>query len=451
VYLKDIINTNKNIKFNKLVFNSKEVNKNDIFILYNSNNKKYIKEALDRKCKLVLTTIDYKDKKVLKINLNDLKNILDKYYNFPLNSLNLIGVTGTDGKTSVTSIISDMLKCPSIGTNGFKYLGKYYSLNNTTPSLDILYLCFNKVRDNNNIVMEVSSEAYLTNRIPNLKFDIGILTDITRDHLDKHKDLNNYIECKLNLFRNSKISILNRDSKYYKLFYDNSNKVYSYGFNKESNFRIIKYKLFIDKSIIWFKYLNRYYKVEYPLVGLFNVYNIASSILTISLIYDIKTSIKLCKNIKPVLGRMNIVYNKDYKIIIDYAHTEKSTLEILKFYQRFSKNIITIVGCAGGRYKEKRKIIGDIVLKYSKLVIFTMDDPRYENVNSIILDMINPKYNNYIVEINRKKAIEKGISLCKKKYILLILGKGSDNYMMINNSKEYYSDYDTVFEIINKI
>ena len=298
--------------------------------------------------------------------------------------------------------------------------------------------------------MEVSSEAYLNNRIGELEFDIGILSNITRDHLDKHKSLKNYINSKLELFKHSKISIINHDSKYYDLVKNNSRKYLSYGFNKKSDLRIIKYKLYIDSSIIWFKYKNKKYKVKYPLVGLFNVYNIACSILTlISLGYEIPDILKRVCNIKSVLGRMELVYNRKYKIIIDYAHTENSTLNVLKFYKRFNKNIITIVGCAGDRYKEKRKNIGSIVLKYSKLVIFTMDDPRCESVDDIIKDMISDtNRKNYLIIKSRTKAIKKGISLCKQNYILLILGKGRDNYMLINDLKVPYSDYETVNNLV---
>ena len=455
MYLKEILETKSNIKFKDIKLNSKDIRKGDLFIPFGGveDRNKYIKDAINKKCSSVITDKDYQHKRVFKVeNLKEeIINIFNIYYNFPLRNTKLIGVTGTDGKTTIASIISDLLKCPSIGTNGFKKNSQYTKLDNTTPSIDILYKCFNQSRNYPNIVMEVSSEAYLNNRIGELEFDIGILSNITRDHLDKHKSLKNYINSKLELFKHSKISIINHDSKYYDLLKNNSRKYLSYGFNKKSDLRIIKYKLYIDSSIIWFKYKNKKYKVKYPLVGLFNVYNMACSILTlISLEYDIPDILKRVHNIKGVLGRMELVYNRNYKIIIDYAHTENSTLNVLKFYKKFNKNIITIVGCAGDRYKEKRKNIGSIVLKYSKLVIFTMDDPRCESVDSIIKDMISDtNRKNYLIIKSRTKAIEKGISLCKQNYILLILGKGRDNYMLINDLKVPYSDYETVLKLIS--
>lgn len=453
MYLKDLINIDSKIKFKNIKLNSQDIKKHDLFIpYYNRNN--YIKDALNKKCSCVITDINYDNKKVFKVNnLNkEIINIFNKYYNYPLENINLIGVTGTDGKTTIASILKDMLNCPSIGTNGFIINNRTYSLNNTTPSLDVLYDCFNKSREYSNLVMEVSSEAYLTNRIGDLTFNIGILTNITRDHLDKHKTLKNYINSKLELFKHSKISILNRDSKYYNLFKNNSNKVYTYGFNKHSNLRILSYKLYINYSIIKFKYQNQIYKVKYNLVGKFNVYNIAACILTLlSLNYKIDDIIKRINNIKQVPGRMDMIYNKKNKIVIDYAHTEESTKNVLKFYKKFNNNIITIVGCAGERYKDKRKEIGRLVLKYSKLVIFTMDDPRFEDPNNIIKEMINnSNKKNYLIELNRKKAIEKAIELANNS-IILILGKGCDNYMAINDKKYFYNDYQATFDILNKL
>ena len=453
MYLKDLINTNSKIIFKNIKLNSQDIKKHDLFIpYYNRNN--YIKDALNKKCSCVITDVNYDNKKVFKVNnINkEIINIFNKYYNYPLKNINLIGVTGTDGKTTIASILKDMLNCPSIGTNGFIINNKTYSLNNTTPSLDVLYDCFIKSRKYSNLVMEVSSEAYLTKRIGDLTFNIGILSNITRDHLDKHKSLKNYIDSKLELFKHSNISILNHDSKYYKLFNNNNNKVLSYGFNKYSDLRILSYRLYINYSIIKFKYHNKIYRIKYNLVGKFNVYNLAACILTlISLNYKLDDILKRINNIKQVPGRMDMIYNKENKIVIDYAHTEESTKNVLKFYKKFNNNIITIVGCAGGRYKDKRKEIGKLVLKYSKLVIFTMDDPRFEDPNNIIKEMIsNSHKKNYLIEINRKKAIEKAIKLANNS-IILILGKGCDNYMAINDKKYFYNDYQATFDILNKL
>lgn len=447
-------------KRKKIVLNSKDIKKGDIFIPFGGveDRNKYIEDALKKKCSLVITDQDYslKKKKILKVeNLEqEIINIFNEYYNYPLKDIQLIGITGTDGKTTIATVLSDLLNCPRIGTNGFEIKKKTYPLNNTTPSLDTLYDCFQKTRDNNfqNIVMEVSSEAYLTKRIGKLPFMIGIFTNITKEHLDKHKTFANYLECKMELFKNSQIAILNRDSKYYFKLKNCSHTSYSYGFKKDATLRILKYKLYFDKSIIWFKYQGKNYKLEYHLLGKFNVYNVSAIILTMTVLgYEMDDILARFKNIKGVKGRMEVIPDIKKKVVVDYAHTINATLNVLKFFHKWNKNIITVLGCAGGRYKEKRSEIGKIVLKYSKLVIFTMDDPRFENPNDIIDDMLkDTKKTNYLRIISRRDAIEYALKIATSKDIVLILGKGSDEYMLIEDKKIPYSDYQVISELESK-
>ena len=228
--LKEIIDVDKKINFKNIVLNSKDVKENDLFIPYGGaiDRNKYIEDALNKKCSYVITNINYKNKKVIKVKDLDamIINIFNAYYKNILNDINLIGITGTDGKTTIASIMSDLLLSPTIGTNGFNILNFNYSLDNTTPSLDVLFSCFDKSRNMGfkNVVMEVSSEAYLTKRIGNLPFKVAILSDITLDHLDKHKTFENYLNCKLELFKHSEFGIINRDSKFYKKFKDVSKK-----------------------------------------------------------------------------------------------------------------------------------------------------------------------------------------------------------------------------------
>ena len=454
--IKDIIETDKKGKIRKIKLNSQDISKNDVFIPYGGveNRDKYIKDVIN-KCSYVIKEENKSSKIIMVKNLaKEIITIFNKYYNYPLKNIKLIGITGTDGKTTVTSILGNLLNSSTIGTNGFKLNDHYHSLSNTTPSLDILFNCFSKARDNQEkyIAMEVSSEAYLHKRIGELPFTIGILTNITKDHLDKHKTLKNYIHCKLELIKHSKISILNHDSKYYSLFKQHSQRTYSYGFNKYSTLRIISYKLYFNKSRITFKYKNKKYTIEYPLLGKFNVYNMACSILTLLVLnFDMNDILKKVKNIKPVLGRMEIFSKKNKYIVLDYAHTERATFEVLKFFKKYKK-IITVVGCAGDRYKEKRKEIGKIVLKYSLLGIFTMDDPGYEDVKEIIHDMLEKtKRNNYLIILNREEAISKAINLANDDTIILILGKGRDNYIRIGNKKIPYNDFKIIKKYLKRI
>ena len=458
--IKDILDKDIDIKFNNIVLNSKNAKEGDLFIPYGGveDRTMYIRDALSKKCSAVITDKDYEDDldKVIKVkNLDkEIINIFNKYYDYPLKDIKLIGVTGTDGKTTVANVLSNLLDCPSIGTNGFIINGKSMPLSNTTPSLDVLYTCFDEARNNkaNHIVMETSSEAYLTKRIGALPYDIAIFTNITKDHLDKHKTFENYLNCKLELFRNSKIGILNHDSNYYYEFRDASKESYSYGYKRGSTLRIISQRLYFDKSIINFKYQGKKYKLTYPLLGSFNVYNVAAIILTMLVLgYNMDEKFARFKNIKQVNGRMDIVYKDKFYVVIDYAHTTNSTTNVLEFFHKWNKNIITIVGSAGGRYKEKRKEIGKVALKYSKLVIFTMDDPRYEDPSNIINDMLNnTKKTNYEKIVNREVAISYAIKNAKPGDLILILGKGGDSYMLVEDKKLPFSDYEIVKKYLPK-
>ena len=444
------------IKKNNIRVNSKDIQKDDIFVCTTGliDKHEFIKDAINKGCQLVITNKEIKDKiKYLKVNDIDnyLRYLLDLKYHYPLNNVNIIGVTGTDGKTTTATIIKDMIEGAYIGTNGVIYQNIHIDTNNTTPSIDYLFEYFKMFKDNHlsNIVMEVSSESYLTKRIPTLNFNIGLFLNISYEHLDKHQTFENYLNCKKQLLKNSKIKIINRDSPYFKEIVKDIDNYLTFG-KKKSTLRIKKYQLFEDHTEIIFIYKKKKYKINSPLQGEYNVYNIAASIITLlALNYEMDDIIKRISYIKTIPGRMEKMKINNKNIIIDYAHTIKATYEIMKFMDKFyHKKIITVVGCAGGRYKDKRPLVGKITLKYSKKVYFTMDDPRDEDILKIIKEMIsNTKKKNYEIEINRETAIIKAFKETKNDELLLILGKGRDNYMIIGNNKIPYSD----IEVLNKI
>lgn len=447
------------VKKKNIRVNTKDIKKGDIFVCTTGlmDKHEFIPDAIKKGCSLVITDRDISDKiKYLKVRDIDryLRYLLDIKYDYPLDNVNLIGVTGTDGKTTAASIIKDMINGSYIGTNGVRYQEMVIDTNNTTPSIDYLFEYFQmfKERRVHDIVMEVSSESYLTKRIPTLKFNVGIFLNISYEHLDKHHTFENYLSCKKELLKNSDIKIINRDDKYFKEIIKDIDYYLTFG-KKKSDLRIKDYQLLEDKTIITFIYQKKEYKVVSPLIGEYNVYNLASSILTLlALNYSMNDIIKRIKNIKVIPGRMEHFYIKNKHVVIDYAHTIKATNEVLKFMDLFHhKKIITVLGCAGGRYIEKRPLIGKIVLKYSKKAFFTMDDPRWEDPHDIIHDMLSmTKKKNYEIIINREEAIKKAINEAMRDDLVLILGKGRDNYMIINDEKIPYNDID-VLESLKKI
>ena len=227
----------------------------------------------------------------------------------------------------------------------------------------------------------------------------------------------------------------------------------TYG-KQESNLQIVDISLDIDKTIITWRHQNKLYHVTSPLLGEFNVYNLSAAVLAlIGLGYQIEDIIKNIQYLHVPKGRMEQVqFGQKYKIIIDYAHTYDAFKTIYDLLEHVKKGrIITVTGSAGGREHEKRPLMGKIVLEKSDYVIFTMDDPRWEDVNEIIDDLVgNSHHTNYERIIKREDAITKALDMAKEDDIVLIAGKGDDEYMAIGNDYLPYKDYDVVKEYFEK-
>lgn len=466
--LSDLYNGFPDVMVNDIKINSKEVNLGDIFVCVNGVNKDrhdFIDEALKNGAAAIVASKEIKARvPVIKVkNPNkELPLLASKFYNHPEKKLTLIGVTGTNGKTTVATIIQQLLGsdiCGYMGTNGISCSNFNEKINNTTPDADKLYKYFEKFWKNNckYLSMETSSEAFYRKRLSNLKFKVGIVTNITEDHLNIHKTLENYVSMKKELVKNVEsngFSILNRDDKYYSNFKKVANgKILSYGF-KKSNLQIIDYKESISHTDITLKYEDKEYSFRSPLVGLFNVYNLCAAMLAlISLNFDIMYLISRVAILSVPKGRFEYLdFGQKYKIILDYAHTTDAFLKIYSFLKKVKKKkIITVTGSAGGREHEKRKDMGKVVLDNSDYTIFTMDDPRYEDVNSIIDDLVvNSKSKNYERIIDREKAITKALSMACEDDIVLIAGKGRDSYMAIEDKYLPYNDFDVIKNYFEK-
>lgn len=461
--INDIYNCLYDIEIKDIKINSKEVEKGDLFVCtrgVNSDRHDFIDEAINNGASFLIVKKDgnYRVPYIKVDNPNKELSILSKkFYNSPDENLKLIGVTGTDGKTTTSTIIRDLLGrelCGYIGTNGVD--GKNFSdkISNTTPECHLIYkylYLFNK-ENLKYVSMETSSEAFYRKRLESFKFDVGILTNITEDHLNIHKTINNYVECKKDLFRqlkNDGVAILNIDDKYYDEFKNLHSNTLTYGKNKDADIYIKEVIENTNNTLITFVYKDNEYKILSPLLGLFNVYNLMASILClISFGISIDDILPRIGNIKIPKGRCEFLdFNTNYDIVLDYAHTPNGLSSILDYLNKIKKNrIITVTGSAGGREKEKRSDMGKVVLEKSDIVIFTTDDPRYENPNDIIKDMINNNEGCYKIIIDRKEAIHFALDHAKSGDIILIAGKGRDNYMAIEDKYVPYNDYDVINE-----
>ncbi len=377
--------------------------------------------------------------------------ICQKFYDVTLDEFSLIGITGTDGKTTSTTIIQNLLdnysKTALIGTNGLLIDGKYESLHNTTPCTLELYNSLNKVKDSDckNVVMEVSSEALLHKRLDSFKYDIIGYTNITSDHLNIHGTIENYIGCKLsllNLLKDDGIVVFNGDDKNCKSI--SCKNMYSYGFDSNNDYVISDVKQMSKNVEFVICNCGKEYKITSPFKGMYNVYNVTLAFIVCLLKgIDSEFLIDSIKNLGPVLGRGEYLdFGQDYTIILDYAHTFNGICNILDSVKDY-KNIITVTGAAGGREREKRSSIGEVVLAKSDVVIFTMDDPRYESVDEII-DQMAGSHKDYIRIIDRSEAIKRALDIATKDSVVLILGKGRDNYMAIEDKRVEYCDYDVI-------
>lgn len=421
-------------------------------------NKEYVYDAVRNGAALIISKIKYDEDTIVVDDPKEYYNnyIYNKCYD-KIKDITLIGVTGTNGKTTTSYVIYDILnkmgvKCAYIGTIGFYKNGIVKELNNTTPDIEelyeYLYECTNE--GIKYVVMEVSSHALDQDRVYGLKYDACIFTNLTEDHLDYHKNMDEYKKAKLLLFnklRNKRIAIVNSDDQNYKDFMLSNN--YNVKVGRFGDFKIKDIKLNDDSLNLKFSFKNDYFK-HLNMVGKYNAYNYLEAVAAlVYLNFDINEILKIDVFTPP--GRMYIVKYKDNTIFIDYAHTPDAMEKVLKSVNEFKKNrIITIFGCGGDRDRFKRSIMGDIASNYSDKVIITNDNPRNEDDDSIIFDIVGGiKKDNFEIVKNRKDAIIKGISYLGKNDILLILGKGHEDYQIIGNTKNHFSDLEVVREIIN--
>ena len=395
--------------------------------------------------------------------------VSNEYYQTPSKDINLVGVIGTNGKTTITYLIQHVFECLGvdsglIGTNG-SWVGQKKKATHTTPmSLDLNDLLKEGVKHNlPYLVMEVSSHALSLKRVENLFYKIGIFTNLTEDHLDFHKTFENYRKAKESLFfMTSKANIINIDDINGRIILENVKKLrvpcITYGINYDATFKGEDVKLYDDKTVFTLKGPNNLKsEITLNMVGQFTVYNVLAVICACYVLnMDINETIEDISQLKSVSGRFEKVKNdKNLNIFVDYAHTPDALDNVLKSIKSFVKGkIITVFGCGGNREKEKRPIMGQISQKYSDLTIITSDNPRYENPENIIKDIlegIDRSKDDYLIIEDRKEAIRESIYRARKGDIILIAGKGHENYQRVNDNIFEFDDKQVAKEIINEM
>ncbi len=444
---------------------SRKIKPGDTFIAIKcevNDGHKYIEQAIQNgACKIIDEHGNYS---VPTLIVEDTRNYLNKYlkenYNKYLEEMTIIGITGTNGKTTSAYLIYSALnklgiKCAYIGTIGYYLDKKIFNLPNTNPDVCDMYELIINAYDNGYkyVVLEASSHGLYSGRLEGLIFDYAIFTNLTRDHLDFHKTMENYALAKQQLFKKLKpngIGITNIDDEYSKFF--KSKKILTYGINT-SDYQILNYETNNQGTLINFKIKGVEFKINSSLLGEYNIYNLLCCIIILdNLNISLEDISKTVESLSFPPGRMDMIKYKTNSIIIDYAHTPDAMEKILETVKKTTNGkIYTVFGCTGDRDRKKRPIMMDIATKLSSKVIVTIDDPHNEDVNQIIGDMLKGvKRNNYEICLDRGKAISKGIELLKDKDILMILGKGHEEIIIYKDEKIPFNDRKKVEEVLKE-
>lgn len=465
--LNELIDCKYDIEIKGIKINSNQITKGDLFVCIDINTMDrhlFIDDAIKRGACAIIVKKDVGEKSVPIIKVENpnetFVDIINKFYDYPTSKLKMIGITGTDGKTTTATIIYQLLdNCAYIGTNGIFYNDYKEKTPNTTPSLDKTLPLFSDMIKNGikTVSMEVSSEAILLERVKGIKFNCSIMTNITKEHLNTHKTLENYIDCKCELFRNTiGPCILNKDDEHYlEVLKACKSKVYTYGSSADNDLYFKDVQLYPDRTEFKIVYENKEYSITSPLVAMFNVYNLCASLLALlSLGYKLEELILNIKNIK-VSGRLeNINLGQNFRVIVDYAHTPNGISKLLEFIQSLKYSKLTVVFSEPGeRDKSKRPDKGFNVITNCDHAIITSQDPRNENPMNIANDLLTKvkDYKNYEIILDRSEAIKKAIYSAKENDIVLIIGKGSENYQILKDKIIEFCDIDEAKKYLNEI
>lgn len=449
--------------------NSKEVESGDLFVCtmgVTRDRHDFIDEAIKNGASAIIVSKDIRDKEVPIIKVPDtnkeLPYLCQKFYDYPDKKMKMIGVTGTDGKTSVTTIIQTLIGsdvCGYIGTNGRSCAGFSGDNPNTTPDAQNLYLYLDEFVKYGckYTAMEASSEAFFRGRLQAMEYDISAMTNVTSEHLNIHGTFENYLDSKLQLFRQTKkdgYSIINKDDLYYEQVKSACNgNILTYGKDADNDLEIVEYKLYPNHTDIVFKYGDRVINVESPLMGDFNVYNLACAILcTIASGFNIDMILDRIKDIK-ISGRLELLNtNTPYYVMVDYAHTPNGIQKLLNFVHTLDINkSIVVIGQAGERDAFKRPKVGNVVVENATYAIFTYEDPRSEDPQAICDDIVKElkdTHTNYEIVLDRRDAINKAINMAQEKDMVLILGKGNETYEKLKNGTIYFNDIEEAYNAV---
>lgn len=471
----------KNLICTGLERDSRKVTEGCLFVAIkgaNFDGHDFLEDVQKKGAVAVLSEKDFtppKDMTLIKVpNLeNALKTIVPFFYDYPTQKMRIIGITGTNGKTTTSYLIRHILreqgkKVGLIGTIQIMIEDEIINASNTTPDIVELYSILSKMKtqEMDYVVMEVSSHALALERVAGVEFTSAIFTNLTQDHLDFHKTMKNYREAKTLLFKSlskgiakdNKCAVINIDDPAGDYMLQAADcKHITYSIN--GNSAICAKNVEVSSTGTNFTLTGEYGEapIHLNLTGRFNVYNALGAIGALLgeniPLNSIKTSLQTFQN---VAGRFERVGGKEISVIVDYAHTPDGVENALKTAREIAKNrIIAVFGCGGDRDKTKRPIMGQIAAKFADVVIATSDNPRTENPESILADVmagVNESIGNNLCEsiLDRKTAIKRAVEIARPGDVVAILGKGHENYQILNTGKIHFDDREIAREALKE-
>ena len=480
---KDLINF-KNIDITGISYNSKTTKKGDIFVCLvgeHTDGHEYAQDAINAGAAALLVERKIEETKIPQVVVSSTRHkiadIADRFYSCPSKGINLIGVTGTNGKTTVTHLIQKIFeennqKCALIGTLGYKLSsnGEYRDAKHTTPQAPELQATLRMIKDVekiDNVVMEVGSHALDQNRVGGCRFNGAVFTNLTQDHLDYHITMDNYFKAKALLFNRlteGDFAVINADDEYGDRFISEVPEgvnVFTYGVKQQSDVmaRDIHFSLNgAEFTLVTGDHVNNGGKLEHKvnlrMYGMFSVYNVLAAVTAaLAMGIDIEVALKALQNVKGVAGRFEVVVKKPL-VIVDYAHTPDGLENVLKSAREITPTdgkLICLFGCGGDRDATKRPKMGAIAEKLADKIVITSDNPRSEDPQVIITDIIaglkSVNTENVVVEPDRGTAIALLKTIANNNDVVLIAGKGHENYQILKDKTIHFDDREEAHKV----
>ena len=472
-------NYNENIDVTGVNYNSKTTKAGDIFVCLRGEHvdgHNFAADAVKKGAVAVMceTKLDLDVPEIIVSSAEQsIAGLANRFYEAPSKDLNLIGVTGTNGKTTVTHLVQRIMessgdKCALIGTLGYKLSsnGDYKEAKHTTPQAPELQHVLKTIKDEahiKNVAMEVSSHALVQNRVGFCEFNCAVLTNLTQDHLDYHITMERYFNAKAMLFERLKqgdVAIINNDDSYaekFKSVLHEGVKLYTYGIKKESTISASNIS-FSPKGVSFVcKTPEQKYNVHLSMNGMFSVYNaLAALTVAYAMGLNMTNAIKTLEPLKGVAGRFEVIVHHPL-VIVDYAHTPDGLQNVLNAAREITpkdNNLICVFGCGGDRDATKRPKMGAIAEKLADKVIVTSDNPRSEDPQQIITDILTgfKSLDDITVEADRGKAIALIKNIATENDVVVIAGKGHEDYQILADKTIHFDDREEarkVFETAN--